>query len=55
MTKLAIIVEVLGAVLVSAGLGVEVCCDAHIGFVLITGGALVFSLGNLIWNKVLRL
>ena len=54
MKKLAITVEVLGAVVVGIGVGIEVGFGAHMGFVLISGGSLVFCVGSLIWTKVIK-
>ncbi len=45
------IVEVLGVLVGGAGLGVEITYGAHLGFVLITGGALVFAIGSGLWAK----
>lgn len=46
------IVEVIGVSVGTAGLAVEFIYGAHLGFILITGGALVFAIGSGLWAKV---
>ena len=44
MIKMA--VQVVAIIVVSAGMAFEVMADAHIGFILITGGALAFAIST---------
>ncbi len=55
MTRnLAIALETVGCCVVLAGITVEVALGAHLGYILITAGAWVVSVGALIWAKLLR-
>lgn len=46
MRKWAWLGQWLAALLVAAGIGVEIGTGAHIGFIVITGGSLVFALAT---------
>lgn len=46
------LVEVIGVVVGTVGVVVEVIYEADIGFILITAGALVFAVGSGLWAKV---
>ena len=48
---LAVCLETLGAMIGVAGICIEVSYEAHMGFVCITGGSVLFALGSLVYAK----
>lgn len=46
MRKWAFLGQWLAALIVAAGIGIELAMEAHIGFVVITGGSLVFAIAT---------
>lgn len=46
------LVEVIGVVVGTVGVVVEVIYKADVGFILITAGALTFAVGSGLWAKV---
>lgn len=46
MRKWAFLGQWLAALIVAAGIGVELATGAHLGFVIITGGSLVFAIAT---------
>lgn len=57
MSKLFILataIEVVGVAVVGAGIGIELAMKADLGYMLVTGGALLIAGGGLIFNKVVR-
>ena len=51
MRLLAIFLEVTGIVLTSIGIGIEVIMRADFGFIFLTVGALLLSIGGLVYAK----
>lgn len=45
-------IEVFGALVGSVGVGVEITYGAHIGFILVTGGAILYGVGSGLWSKL---
>ncbi len=45
-------IEIVGALMGAAGIGIEIAYEAHIGFVLITAGAWVGAVGAGLFAKV---
>ena len=43
---LAILIQLLGLILLGAGLAVEIVLKAHLGYILLTGGSIVFAVGT---------
>ena len=43
---LGIVVQLLGLVFLGVGFGVEVALRAHVGFILLTGGSILFAVGT---------
>ncbi len=57
MTKqklVAVIIEVTGIVVTSAGIGVELATHADIGWVTMTVGSLLLAIGGLIYGKFIQ-
>ena len=51
----SITIELLGIVVASAGLGVELALHAEIGYGLITAGSLCIAGGGILWGKLARM
>jgi hypothetical protein len=51
---LCILIELLGVITVSGGIGIELALKAEIGYILITVGSLVITSGGIIFAKFLR-
>lgn len=49
-----VLIEIIGIIVVSGGIGVELAMHAHIGLVMITVGGLLFGAGGGIYAKFLR-
>ena len=50
----SVIIELVGIATVACGLGVEIALRADIGYILITGGALVIAGGGMLFAKIVR-
>lgn len=50
----SVVVELLGVISISTGLGVELALHADWGYGLITGGSLLVAAGGILWGKLLR-
>ncbi len=46
--------ELAGVAFASAGLGMEIVMKADLGYMFITGGAVIIAAGSLLFNKALR-
>ena len=46
MTKVKTAIQILAIVMVAAGISFELITGAHVGYILITGGALVFAIST---------
>lgn len=46
MGKIKVAVQILAIVMVASGITYEIMAGAHLGYVLITGGALVFAIST---------
>jgi len=44
--KIAALIQLTGVVLLGAGLAIEITLRAHIGYILLTGGSIVFAVGT---------
>lgn len=55
LPRVAVVIEVLGIIIGSAGVGVEIGYQADLGFCLTTAGAVIIAAGSLIWAKFYRL
>ena len=45
-------IEVVGALVGIGGIAVEFIYGAHFGFILVTGGAVSYGIGNSLWTKL---
>ncbi|GAI53180.1 unnamed protein product [marine sediment metagenome] len=55
LTKtLAIAFETVGCVIILTGIAIEVSLGAPLGYILITSGACIVAVGNMIFAKLLR-
>lgn len=54
MWALCVLIEAMGIIIVSVGIGIELAMGAHVGFALITAGSLLVAAGGVIYAKVLR-
>ena len=52
---LSIVVELVGIVGISTGIGVELATHADYGYGIITVGSLFVAGGGILWGKLLRL
>ena len=50
----SVVTEILGIMVVALGVGIEIAYRAHIGYILITGGAVITAAGGLLFAKVVR-
>ena len=46
--------EVVGVIIVSAGIGIELATHAHIGYLIISIGSVMVAGGGIIWGKFVR-
>ena len=54
MRVLAIALEAVGVVAIIIGIAIEAVMQADIGFIAITGGAVVIAGGSLLWSKLIK-
>lgn len=55
LTKtLAIILEAVGCCVVLAGIIIEIITRAPLGYMIITGGALIIAAGGMVFAKIIR-
>lgn len=52
--SVTVVVETLGIMAVSAGIGVELALHADFGFALVSGGSLLVAAGGALYAKFLR-
>lgn len=55
MNKIPIIVEIIGILIVSTGIGIEATMGGHVGFIIITVGSVIVATGSLLYAKVYHL
>lgn len=51
---LSAILELIGIITVSSGIGIELASRAEIGYIVITIGSLLVATGGFIWAKLLK-
>jgi len=51
---LTIILELIGIIAISCGIGIELDSGAEIGYVIITVGSLFVAAGGIIWGKFIK-
>jgi hypothetical protein len=51
---LSVILELIGIITVSSGIGIELASGAEIGYIVITVGSLLVATGGFIWAKLLK-
>ena len=51
---LPIVIELVGIIVVSAGIGLELALGGQAYFVVITVGSLLIATGGIIWGKFIR-
>ena len=49
-----IVVEIVGIMVVCAGIGVELAMHAALGYILVTVGAVILATGGAVYAKFLR-
>lgn len=49
-----VIIELIGIIVVSVGIGIELAMRADFGFLIITGGGLLVAAGGALYAKFLR-
>ena len=49
-----IILELIGIIAISSGIGIEIATMADIGYVLITAGSVFIATGAIIWGKFMK-
>lgn len=49
-----LILELIGIVTISSGIGIELAMQASIGYLLITAGSLLIATGGIIWGKFMK-
>lgn len=50
----SVVTEIIGIMVVAIGVGIEIAYRAHIGYILITSGAVAVAAGGLLFAKVVR-
>lgn len=54
MNKIPLIVEIIGILMVSTGIGIEWITRTPIGFIIINIGCVIVAIGGLIYAKIYR-
>ncbi|MCK9288668.1 MAG: hypothetical protein M0P29_14015 [Sphaerochaetaceae bacterium] len=50
----SVLLEVVGIIVVSAGITYEVIYKADVGYMIMSTGSLLIAAGGLVWGKVLK-
>lgn len=51
---LPVVLELIGIIAISSGIGIELASKADIGYVIITVGSLFIATGGIIWGKFIK-
>ena len=54
MKTIALIIELVGIIAISAGIGIEISQHAEAGYMAISIGSALVAAGGIIWGKFLR-
>lgn len=49
-----VVLELIGIIAISSGIGIELASKADIGYVIITVGSLFIATGGIIWGKFIK-